>query len=1034
MPARPRFRALDAGLVRLTAHHDTRELGPWPDLTGQTSAHVPGWRDWLRRVWEGEHLVEAIEVASSHLARAVAAVCAGQETRPRHVRRTVESVARYLLRMHSRATPFGHFAGVAPARLGTRAQVHAGEQVPVARPDPVWLAAALADLEARPDILRRLTVVANTLGGARGERWVLPWQQRPGEFGELELGEVSLRRTRAVQAALEAARSPITVENLAEKVAAELCDVTRERVDPMLATLVAQGVLITPLHPPMTSTDPLGRVIDQLTAARSGAERGDTVARWRAVREQLTRYGEATSPPRRRAIRTAATRCMQAIRTAPEPRLAVDLRAGEGVELPSAVAREAERAAAALVDLSPHPSGTSAWCDYHGRFLERYGSGAVVPLGELTHPDTGLGFPAGYRGSSTATPPGLSERDRGLLRLAQQAALEQRREVTLGEEDLAALVRQTTETTPDGPPHTELRFHLYAPNTAALDRGAFTLVVDGASRQAGALSGRFLHLLEPRDRERMMRALSGLPCFHPDATLAQLSCPPLAARNRHVACAPGVFPRISLGEHPGKPDDELAVEDLAVGGDERHLFLVSLSQGCVVEPVMLNAVALRHATHPLARFLCEITTARAAVCTPFSWGAAEELAFLPRLRHRRTVLAPARWRVSVAELPGPTAPWRDWEQAWSHLSRRRGLPARVFLGEHERRLGLDLDEPAHRALLRRHLDRAGHADLAEAPDARAMGWIGDRAHEIVLPLAATRPQAPRRSGPAQVRRHDGHLPGASPWLYTRLHAHPACQTDILTGHLPALLADWHEGPADAAWFLRYREPDPHLRLRLRLHEADHYGAGAQRLGVWARHLQERGLLQSLVLDTYRPEVGRFGTGTAMQAAEAAFAADSAATLAQLTLTTSGGASPQALTAASLINLAAAFTGGFEAVLDWLIAHPRTHPGRSPSRELRAETLRLVHPDQGLAILNALSGGESLLQAWQWRRTAVAAYRAHLTEPGGPDPDQVLASLLHLHHTRVVGIDRESEHTCHHLARAAALSLTARRERSTPSPS
>ena len=32
----------------------------------------------------------------------------------------------------------------------------------------------------------------------------------------------------------------------------------------------------------------------------------------------------------------------------------------------------------------------------HERFLERYSMGAIVPLHDLTNPDTGLGFSVGY--------------------------------------------------------------------------------------------------------------------------------------------------------------------------------------------------------------------------------------------------------------------------------------------------------------------------------------------------------------------------------------------------------------------------------------------------------------------------------------------------------------------------------------------------------------------------------------------------------------------------------------------------------------
>ncbi|MGH3792871.1 MAG: lantibiotic dehydratase, partial [Pseudonocardiaceae bacterium] len=123
-----RFRCVDAAVIRVAVQGSNPELPPWPDLTGTTADHVREWRRWLRLVWQQDALVEAIEVVSPVLARRVEDVCGEGVQQPRRVRRVVESVIRYLLRMTSRATPFGLFAGVAAVRIGSAASVQWGEQ------------------------------------------------------------------------------------------------------------------------------------------------------------------------------------------------------------------------------------------------------------------------------------------------------------------------------------------------------------------------------------------------------------------------------------------------------------------------------------------------------------------------------------------------------------------------------------------------------------------------------------------------------------------------------------------------------------------------------------------------------------------------------------------------------------------------------------------------------------------------------------------------------------------------------------------
>jgi hypothetical protein len=188
-----------------------------------------------------------------------------------------------------------------------------------------------------------------------------------------------------------------------------------------------------------------------------------------------------------------------------------------------------------------------------------------------------------------------------------------------------------------------------------LQRGDFRLIVTGASRAAGTTAGRFLGLLDPAVRQRFSRAYARLPVLRAGAIPVQVSCPPLHARSEVVARAPTVLPDvISVAEHRPPGSGMIPLDDLAAGGDADGLYLVSLSRQQVVEPVVMNAVEFRYFSHPLARFLCEISRARAAVYMPFSWGIAASLPFLPRVRYRKTVLArPRRAPGATARSPGP---------------------------------------------------------------------------------------------------------------------------------------------------------------------------------------------------------------------------------------------------------------------------------------------------------------------------------------------------------------------------------------------
>jgi len=167
----------------------------------------------------------------------------------------------------------------------------------------------------------------------------------------------------------------------------------------------------------------------------------------------------------------------------------------------------------------------------------------------------------------------------------------------------------------------------------------------------------------------------------------------------------------------------------------------------------------------------------------------------------------------------------------------------------------------------------------------------------------------------------------------------------------------------------------------------------------------------------------------MAAAEALFAADSVAVLAQLTaLATSPGVHPQALTAASLVDLVCAMTGSRPAGMRWLVDHAHlAGRARVGDRDVLRQALSLAGAGADRSTLPTIPGGSHIASAWLARRLAATRYTDILTSDATPvRPASVTVSLLHLHHVRAHGIDPAAEALSHRLARAVALTLTARR--------
>nr|WP_202536985.1 lantibiotic dehydratase [Streptomyces sp. SID8350] len=995
---------------------------PCPDPDDHSSDGSSSCVTWLRAVWADQHIAGAVAHSSPALAMQVRAVCTTENPPLRDIRRAALSVSRYLLRAQHRATPFGLFAGVTTVAFGSQARAEWGKaHVAVGRAGAEWLAAVVERLESCPELLDQLPVVVNDTVMSRGDRLIVPFQPDPND-DRMRAVEASLALTEPVRAVLAAARTPIRCGALAERLRVEFPDT--EKVHRLLAELVRRRVLITSLHAPSTETDALGYLLDQLDTigVDNLASVAETARELHAVRmglkECATRGGRDSTAARMRAL-------VPGLRRHP---VALDLRLDARLVLPEEVAREIERAAFILARVSTRPYGTAAWNAYHQRFYERYGIGTMVPLAEVVA-DSGTGYPDGYPGSTDGSRrPRVSARDDALVRLAQGAALDRHDEVVLTDEQIDVLDVGPDE--PRLPPHLEVGVRVHAASLKDLQRGRFQLEVVSVSRGAGVSTGRFLDVLAPSERQALATELADLPAADSDTVPAQLSFPPLLPESAHVTRAPQVLPTlISLQEHCAPKDTVLTPKDLAVGCDGRRMYLAAPERGHRVEAVGMNALNLHTHTPPLARFLIELSRAQCAQVTTFDWGVAAAMPFLPRLRYGRTVLTPARWRLEASELPGRARPRAEWDTALSEWRAQRGLPRRVLLVEDDRRLFLDLDEGGHRTLLLRHLDRAHQAVLTEAPEPEANGWCGGRAHEIVVPLKATRPPSwPPLPVPTEARALSSaqlQTPAASSVLLAALYGDPRRQDLLLSQHIPGLIERLGN---PRWWFIRFRDPDQHLRVRIALPDRRTFAQTARTVSAWADDLRNGGLLADLRYPTSYREMGRWGSGAAWEAAEDVFRADSHAVLAQLT-------EPQrpaqrTLVAAHTVAIVSAFVGSTEVAMRWLADHVSPTAPASVPRPQFSEAVRLANPADDWAALREVQGGDAIVSGWAERDAALAAYRLHLPGPDtqGIAVDDVLTSLLHVHFVRHVAVNFPEEEVCLYLARAAALAWTARTTR------
>jgi thiopeptide-type bacteriocin biosynthesis protein len=358
---------------------------------------------------------------------------------------------------------------------------------------------------------------------------------------------------------------------------------------------------------------------------------------------------------------------------------------------------------------------------------------------------------------------------------------------------------------------------------------------------------------------------------YPDAVFAEIVHQP-EGRVANVVWRPVLraYELAYLGASGAPREAQLEITDLLVSVERGRVVLRSRRLGREIIPRLTSAHDFSRRSLVVYRFLCALAL-QGTSSGRWSWGVLEDAKFLPRVRRGRIVLSRARWLLSGDEL----RELRDEASraaALAALRTKHGLPRWIALADEDRELPVDLDDPVSADMFAdRVKSRPGAVvhEMYPPPDALvAHGPEGRFVHELVVPFVRSEVRAAVGArGPADGERT--FAPG-SRWLYAKLYGGTANADRVLREVIAPMVQ-----PGEPWFFVRYADPDPHLRVRFD-------GDPERRL----RELRERLAAAGepcwrIVLDTYEREVERYGGPRGIELAEQVFAADSDAVLAIL---------------------------------------------------------------------------------------------------------------------------------------------------------
>lgn len=818
-------------------------------------------------------IADALYIASPSLSEALAD--AGSE----RARRALPALVSYFARMTGRATPFGLFAGTT---LGTTAATtELALTAPEAwrrhtRLDMDYLFSLSAALEADPSTRDSLTWRPNSSLSLTGGRLHYAEARLTGTVRAYHLVAVEegSELTRLLEAAAEGATLPALAACLVDD------ELTFDDAAEFVAAVAEAQLLVSDAQPQVTGDEPVGPLITGLATEAATAPVAGALDRVRAALESIDASGLGVDPDRYRA----AQALLDPLPVSLEPArlFQVDLDKPAPVTLGPGPLTELARAVEILHRLAPPPAVDARLARFAARFTERYEEGEI-PLGEALDEELGVGFETGPADGGSPLVAGLpfpvepageasfSARD-GFLLSKLTTAL-----IGGGPNAVVDIEPGDLEGLPSPPrplPDTiEVMAELAASSTEAVDRGDYHLLVTSVGGAPGArLMGRFCHA-NPDLASRVRDHLRAEEAHRPDAVFAEI-VHLNEGRHGNILCRPLLrdYEIPYLGRSGAAPDRQLPLSDLLVSVRRGRIVLRSRRLDQEVIPRLTTAHNYSHNALGVYRFLCDLQGQDTTPGVAWSWGPLDAAPFLPRVTSGRLVLARARWR-----LTGPAL------TQVSTMREEGRLPRFVVLADGDNELVCDLDNPLSATVLTQSLKNRSQMILLElypGPDDLCVTGAGGRfVHELVVPFLRPPVTAPALADASPVpairlTRTRRHPPG-SDWLYAKLYTGSATTDRVLIDMIRPLVAKTlGAGLADSWFFLRYGDPEWHIRVRLRgdaralvplLHEAT---AGAVADGtIWR-----------IQLDTYQPEMARYGGPEGVGPSEQLFRHDSDAVL------------------------------------------------------------------------------------------------------------------------------------------------------------
>jgi thiopeptide-type bacteriocin biosynthesis protein len=533
--------------------------------------------------------------------------------------------------------------------------------------------------------------------------------------------------------------------------------------------------------------------------------------------------------------------------------------------------------------------------NFKKRFTERY-EDQEMPLLQVLDTETGIGYPfkdtngindlvddlVGYYTPSISEIKWTNVQST-LNRILNKSIADNQYQITLLEEDFADI------------DHSEKSLpHSFAVRFNVLNTNKNTLVLKGTGGSSAIIMiGRFAN-----GNEQISKIVSELSEFEQkqagNSILAEIVHLP-ESRTGNILARPSFrkYEIPYLAKSSVDVDHQIDLSDLSISIRKNQLILRSKRLNRQVIPRLGNAHNFGYNALPVYQFLCELQTQYYEKSyIGFTWGAlVHEYEFLPRVYYKNIIVNPATWQLKKRhfELLLKVKNEDECISAFLNFKETHNLPDLFLIVDGDNELLIDTNQKI--AIL------AFIDTLKNRPSVKLIEFLFDMEAPLVKDSEGNvftnecvgfivndeTPFPDQEFSTLQEIKSKQYFLLGSEWLYYKIYSGVKTADYILTEKLKPI-AEYliEKGYIDKWFFIRYNDPDNHIRFRLHLKDKSHYGTIISIIHTELDSLIEEGIIYEILTDTYIREIKRYGDNS-IELAEDLFYHDSVSCVNSLAL-------------------------------------------------------------------------------------------------------------------------------------------------------